>query len=91
MVGLHVYRRRLVTVAPGRVRLWAAGVGVFWIALCAVTVLHVLWFLFVHNGVSSSAVDGGHFLWWVTLPLMVLGGGTAPLILVMSCVRIARA
>ncbi|MFB7372372.1 serine/threonine-protein kinase [Streptomyces sp. NPDC056222] len=89
MVGLHLYRRRLVTVPPGRVRLWAAGVGVYWIALCVVSVLHVLWFIFVYNGADY---DGGEpFLMWVAVPMIILGGGTAPLILVMSCVRIARA
>ncbi|MEV0000236.1 serine/threonine-protein kinase [Streptomyces sp. NPDC050848] len=91
MVGLHSYRRRLLTVRPGRVRLWSVGVGLFWIALCVMSVLHVLWFMFVHNGTEYMDAGGQHYLWWVALPMMVLGGGTAPLIIGASALRIARA
>ncbi|MEU9703694.1 serine/threonine-protein kinase [Streptomyces sp. NPDC047981] len=88
MVGLHLYRRRLLTVPAGRVRLWTAGVGLFWIALIAMTVLHVLWVMFVENGAD---IGGEHWLLWVALPVMILGGGTAPLILGASVIRIAKA
>ncbi|MEU4272766.1 serine/threonine-protein kinase [Streptomyces sp. NPDC026092] len=88
MVGLHLYRRRLLTVPPGRVRLWTVGVGLFWIALIAMTVMHVLWVMFVEN---AAAYGGEHWLLWVALPMMILGGGTAPLILGASVIRIAKA
>ncbi|MFD7321037.1 serine/threonine-protein kinase [Streptomyces sp. NPDC059875] len=91
MAWLHVYRRRLLTVAPGKVRLWSVGVGLYWIALCVVSTLHVLWFMFVHNGTEYWDAGGQHVLWWVALPLMILGGGTAPVILVASLMRIGRA
>ncbi|MER7947081.1 protein kinase [Streptomyces sp. NPDC096079] len=90
-VGLHGYRGRLLTVRPGRVRLWSAGVALYWIALIAVLTLHLLWFLFVHNGYDSYEHGGQHWLWWVAIPVMVLGGGISPLVLVMSLVRLFKA
>ncbi|WP_426363644.1 serine/threonine-protein kinase [Streptomyces sp. E-08] len=91
MVGLHGYRRRLLTVRPGGVRLWSAGVAVYWIALIAVLTLHLLWFLFVHNGYDHYEHGGQHWLWWVAGPVMVLGGGISPLVLVMSLIRLFKA
>ncbi|SED48119.1 Serine/threonine protein kinase [Streptomyces sp. TLI_105] len=91
MVSLHGYRGRLLTVRPGRVRLWSAGVAVYWVALIAVLTLHLLWFLFVHNGFDSYEHGGQHWLWWVAIPVMVLGGGVSPLVLVMSLVRLFKA
>ncbi|MFJ7954892.1 protein kinase [Streptomyces sp. NPDC096319] len=90
-VGLHGYRGRLLTARPGRVRLWSAGVALYWIALIAVLTLHLLWFLFVHNGYDSYEHGGQHWLWWVAIPVMVLGGGVSPLVLVMSLVRLFKA
>ncbi|MHA4777774.1 serine/threonine-protein kinase [Streptomyces sp. MSC1_001] len=89
-VGLHSYRQRLLTVSPGRVRLWSAAVGVYWIALCAVLTLHLLWFLFVHDGYAYGE-GGRHYLWWVAYPVMVLGGALSPFVLVMSFIRLVRA
>ncbi|MFI1655536.1 serine/threonine-protein kinase [Streptomyces sp. NPDC020472] len=90
-VGLHGYRGRLLTVRPGRVRLWSAGVAVYWIALIAVLTLHLLWFLFVENGYDSYEHGGQHWLWWVAIPVMVLGGGVSPLVLIMSLIRLFKA
>ncbi|WP_107058083.1 serine/threonine-protein kinase [Streptomyces globisporus] len=89
--GLQGYRGRLLTVRPGRVRLWSAGVALYWIALIAVLALHLLWFLFVHNGYDSYEHGGQHWLWWVAIPVMVLGGGISPLVLIMSLVRLFKA
>ncbi|WP_369143977.1 serine/threonine-protein kinase [Streptomyces sp. R44] len=91
MVGLQVYRGRLLTVRPGRVRLWSAGVALYWIALIALLTLHLLWFLFVHNGYDSYEHGGQHWLWWVAIPVMVLGGGISPLVLIMSLIRLFKA
>ncbi|MFE7599930.1 protein kinase [Streptomyces sp. NPDC057494] len=90
-VGLHGYRRRLPTAPPGRVRLWSAGIAVYWIGLIAVLTLHLLWFLFVHNGYDYYEHGGQHWLWWVAGPVMVLGGGISPLVLVMSLIRLFKA
>ncbi|MFC9397199.1 serine/threonine-protein kinase [Streptomyces sp. NPDC057027] len=89
--GLQGYRGRLLTVRPGRVRLWSAGVALYWIALIAVLTLHLLWFLFVHNGYDYYEHGGQHWLWWVAIPVMVLGGGISPLVLVMSLIRLFKA
>ncbi|MEU7386165.1 serine/threonine protein kinase [Streptomyces tanashiensis] len=91
MVGLHGYRGRLATVRAGRVRLWSAGIAFYWIALIAVLTLHLLWFLFVHNGYDSYEHGGQHWLWWVAIPVLVLGGGVSPLVLVMSLIRLFKA
>ncbi|WP_455433042.1 serine/threonine-protein kinase [Streptomyces vietnamensis] len=91
MVGLQGYRGRLLTVPPGRVRLWSAGIALYWIALIAVLTLHVLWFLFVHNGYDYYEHGGQHWLWWVAGPSMLLGGGISPLVLVMSLIRLFKA
>ncbi|MFF8376269.1 serine/threonine-protein kinase [Streptomyces sp. NPDC015661] len=91
MVGLQGYRGRLLTVRPGRVRLWSAGIALYWIALIAVLTLHLLWFLFVHNGFDYYEHGGQHWLWWVAGPVMVLGGGISPLVLVMSLIRLFKA
>ncbi|MFD0386286.1 serine/threonine-protein kinase [Streptomyces stramineus] len=55
MVWLHVYRKRLMTVPPGRVRLWSAGIGLYWIALMAGTALHLVWFMIVAEDVPNEA------------------------------------
>ncbi|MFF5709640.1 protein kinase [Streptomyces sp. NPDC012756] len=89
--GLQGYRRRLLTVPPGRVRLWSAGIAVYWIALIAVLTLHLLWFLFVHNGYASYEDGGQHWLWWVAGPVMILGGGFSPFVLVMAVIRLVKA
>ncbi|MER7534680.1 serine/threonine-protein kinase [Streptomyces sp. NPDC097704] len=89
--GLQTYRRRLLTVPPGRVRLWSAGIAVYWIALIAVLTLHLLWFLFVHNGYASYEDGGQHWLWWVAGPVMILGGGFSPFVLVMAVIRLVKA
>ncbi|MFI8914453.1 serine/threonine-protein kinase [Streptomyces sp. NPDC053513] len=91
MAGLQSYRGRLLTVRPGRVRLWSAGVALYWIALIAVLTLHLLWFLFVENGYDSYDHGGEHWLWWVAIPVMLLGGGISPLVLVMALVRLFKA
>ncbi|MFF7774459.1 protein kinase [Streptomyces tanashiensis] len=91
MVGLHGYRGRLVTVRAGRVRLWSVGIAFYWIALIAVLTLHLLWFLFVHNGYDHYEHGGQHWLWWVALPVLVFGGGVSPLVLVMSLIRLFKA
>ncbi|MCX4980625.1 hypothetical protein [Streptomyces sp. NBC_00572] len=91
MVGLHRYRRRLRTARPGRVRLWSAGVALYWIALCVVLTLHLLWFLFVHNGYAYGDGGGRHYLWWVAMPVMVLGGGLSPVVLIASVIRLFKA
>nr|WP_225799653.1 protein kinase [Streptomyces sp. NK15101] len=91
MAGLQGYRRRLLTVRPGRVRLWSAGVAVYWMALIAALTLHLLWFLFVENGYDSYEHGGDHWLWWVAVPVMLLGGGISPLVLIMSLIRLFRA
>ncbi|WP_373412894.1 protein kinase [Streptomyces sp. NRRL B-24572] len=91
MVGLQGYRGRLLTVPPGRVRLWSVGIALYWIALIAVLTLHVLWFLFVHNGYDYYEHGGQHWLWWVAGPSMLLGGGISPLVLVMSLIRLFKA
>ncbi|MFF7436610.1 protein kinase [Streptomyces sp. NPDC008122] len=89
--GLQGYRRRLLTVPPGRVRLWSAGIAVYWIALIAVLTLHLLWFLFVHNGYDYYEDGGQHWLWWVAGPVMILGGGFSPFVLVMAVIRLVKA
>ncbi|GGS83517.1 hypothetical protein GCM10010222_26260 [Streptomyces tanashiensis] len=91
MVGLHGYRGRLATVRAGRVRLWSAGIAFYWIALIAVLTLHLLWYLFVHNGYDYAEHGGQHWLWWVAIPVLVLGGGVSPLVLVMSLIRLFKA
>ncbi|MEU6168754.1 protein kinase domain-containing protein [Streptomyces tanashiensis] len=91
MVGLHGYRGRLATVRAGRVRLWSAGIAFYWIALIAVLTLHLLWYLFVHNGYDYDEHGGQHWLWWVAIPVLVLGGGVSPLVLVMSLIRLFKA
>ncbi|MFD4316661.1 serine/threonine-protein kinase [Streptomyces sp. NPDC058548] len=90
MVGLHGYRRRLATASPGRVRLWSAGVALYWIALVGVLTLHLLWFMFVHNGYEYGD-SGLHYLWWVGFPVMVLGGGFSPVVLIAAVVRLVKA
>ncbi|MFD0379175.1 serine/threonine-protein kinase [Streptomyces sp. NPDC127112] len=89
MVWLHVYRRRLLTVPPGRVRLWSAGIGVYWIALLAGTALHVAWFVIVQEDMPSEA--GNHPLLWVAVPLTLIGAAVSPVLLITSVLRIARA
>ncbi|MFF0478574.1 protein kinase [Streptomyces sp. NPDC004284] len=91
MVGFQGYRGRLLTVSPGRVRLWAAGIALYWIALIAVLTLHVLWFLFVDGGYDHWDGGGQHWLWWVAGPAMLLGGGISPLVLVMALRRLFKA
>ncbi|MDX2558614.1 serine/threonine-protein kinase [Streptomyces sp. TX20-6-3] len=91
MTGLHGYRRRLTTVSPGRLRLWSAGVALYWIALVGVLTLHLLWFLFVHNGYDYGDGGGRHYLWWVAMPVMIFGGGLSPVVLIAAAVRLVRA
>jgi hypothetical protein len=64
---------------------------VYWIALIAVLTLHLLWFLFVHNGYASYEDGGQHWLWWVAGPVMILGGGFSPFVLVMAVIRLVKA
>lgn len=89
MTWLHVYRKRLMTVPPGRVRLWSAGIGLYWIALMAGTALHLVWFMIVHEDMPYEA--GDHPLMWVALPLIIIGLGVFPVLLVASVLRIVRA
>ncbi|MFH7596398.1 protein kinase [Streptomyces racemochromogenes] len=89
MVWLHVYRKRLLTVAPGRVRLWSAGIGLYWIALIAGTALHVTWFMIVHEDMPPEA--GNHPLLWVAVPVILIGAVASPVLLIGSVLRIVRA
>ncbi|MEV0445904.1 serine/threonine-protein kinase [Streptomyces spectabilis] len=89
MAWLHVYRKRLMTVPPVRVRLWSAGIGLYWIALLAGTALHIAWFMIVDEDMPDEA--GEHPLLWVALPVIVIGAGWSPFLLVASLLRIVRA
>ncbi len=89
MVGLQVYRKRLMTAPAGRVRLWSAGIGLYWIALMAGTALHLAWFVIVQEDMPSEA--GDHPLLWVALPVIVIGGAVSPALLLASVLRIVRA
>ncbi|MEU6877276.1 serine/threonine-protein kinase [Streptomyces sp. NPDC046712] len=89
MAWLHVYRKRLMTVPPVRVRLWSAGIGLYWIALIAGTTLHLTWFMIVHEGMSYEA--GEHPFIWVAMPMIIIGAGVSPVLLIASVLRIVRA
>ncbi|MFG2299009.1 serine/threonine-protein kinase [Streptomyces sp. NPDC048603] len=89
MAWLHVYRKRLMTVPPVRVRLWAAGIGLYWIALIAGTALHLVWFMIVAEDMPYEA--GDHPLLWVAIPTIIIGAGVSPVLLIASALRIARA
>lgn len=89
MVWLEVYRKRLTTVAPGRVRLWSAGIGLYWIALIVGTALHVAWVVIVQEDMPYEA--GTHPLMWVALPVAVIGAAVSPFLLIASVLRIAKA
>ncbi|MFI8823910.1 serine/threonine-protein kinase [Streptomyces sp. NPDC053431] len=89
MIWLHVYRKRLMTVPPVRVRLWSAGIGLYWIALMAGTALHLVWFMTVQEDMPSEA--GDHPLLWVAVPVLIIGAGISPVLLIASVLRIVRA
>ncbi|MEE1829412.1 hypothetical protein [Streptomyces sp. SP17KL33] len=89
MAWLHVYRKRLMTVPPVMVRLWSAGVGLYWIALLAGTALHLVWFMIVHKDMPYEA--GEHPLLWVAVPVIIIGAGVSPVLLIASVLRIVRA
>ncbi|SPF07412.1 serine/threonine-protein kinase [Streptomyces sp. MA5143a] len=89
MAWLHVYRKRLMTVPPVMVRLWSAGVGLYWIALMAGTALHLAWFMIVHEDMPYEA--GEHPLLWVAMPVIIIGTGVSPILLIASVLRIVRA
>lgn len=89
MVWLQLYRKRLMTVPSGRVRLWSAGIGAYWIALVAGTALHVAWFVIVQEDMPHEA--GTHPLLWVALPVAVIGAVASPILLTGSVLRIVKA
>jgi hypothetical protein len=89
MAWLHVYRKRLMTAPPVRVRLWSAGIGLYWIALMAGTALHLVWFMIVHEDMPYEA--GEHPLLWVAMPVITIGVGVSPFLLITSVLRIVRA
>lgn len=89
MAWLHVYRKRLMTVPPVRVRLWSAGIGLYWIALMAGTALHLAWFVIVHEDMPYEA--GDHPLMWVATPMIIIGVGVSPVLLIASVLRMVRA
>ncbi|MFJ2933567.1 hypothetical protein ACIO8G_12410 [Streptomyces sp. NPDC087219] len=53
--------------------------------------LHLLRFLFVHNVYDYGDGDGRHYLWWVAMPVMILGGGLSPVVLIAAVVRLVKA
>ncbi|MEV5972298.1 protein kinase [Streptomyces sp. NPDC051921] len=89
MAWLHVYRKRLMTVPPVRVRLWSAGIGLYWIALMAGTALHLVWFMIVQEDMPYEA--GDHPLLWVAMPVIIIGAALSPALLIASVLRIVRA
>ncbi|GGT26831.1 hypothetical protein GCM10014713_20150 [Streptomyces purpureus] len=89
MVWLHVYRKRLMAVPVVGVRLWSAGVGLYWIALLAGTAPHVAWVMIVAEDMPYEA--GDHFLIWVAVPMGLVGVVVSPVLLIASVLRIVRA
>ncbi|MDT7847471.1 serine/threonine-protein kinase [Streptomyces justiciae] len=89
MAWLHIYRKRLMTVPPVRVRLWSAGIGLYWITLMAGTALNLVWFMIVQEDMPYEA--GDHPLLWVAMPVIIIGAGLSPVLLIASVLRIVRA
>ncbi|MFE2264973.1 protein kinase domain-containing protein [Streptomyces griseosporeus] len=89
MVWLHIYRKRLMTVPPVRVRLWSAGIGLYWITLMAGTALNLVRFMIVQEDMPYEA--GDHPLMWVALPMIIIGAALSPVLLIASVLRIVRA
>ncbi|MBE8477467.1 hypothetical protein [Streptomyces justiciae] len=89
MAWLHIYRKRLMTVPSVRVRLWSAGIGLYWITLMAGTALNLVWFMIVQEDMPYEA--GDHPLLWVAMPLIIIGAGLSPVLLIASVLRIVRA